>query len=107
MVGRKKKQPDPVDPDREWEDLIKSIEIDDVPVGMLEVLRVYHNNGKKIDFNIKEWLDGGATLAQIQRLIDNWYHKHGKDIAGSDFIIDLEKIKKTVSEQSRKTLKDL
>jgi hypothetical protein len=102
-----KPQPDNNDIDGEWEDLIKSVEIDDIPLDMIKVLRVHHNNGNRYVFNIKDWLDNGASLAKIQRTVDDWYRQHGEDIAGSDFIIDLDKIKKTVTEQTKKTLKDL
>lgn len=107
MANPQKPQPDNNDIDGEWEDLIKSIEIDDIPLDMLKVLRVHHNNGNRYVFAIKEWLDGGTPLAKIQRTVDAWYRKHGEDIAGSDFIVDLDKIKQTVTEQTKKTLKDL
>ena len=107
MENRPKPLPDPGDLDGEWEELIKSVEIDDVPLDMLKVLRVHHNNGNRYVFNIKDWLDKGASLAKIQRIVDEWYREHGEDIAGSDFIIDLDKIKQTVTEQTKKTLKDL
>jgi len=107
VVDQPKPQLDPGDLDGEWEDLIRSVEIDDIPVEMLKTLRVHHNNGNRYVFNIKEWLDGGAALSKVQRVVDDWYREHGEDIAGSDFIIDMDKIKKTVSEQTKKTLKDL
>ena len=96
-----------LDIDGEWESLISSIEATDIPLEMLRLLRVHHNNGQRYIFPIKEWLDTATPLANVQAAVDNWYREHGEDIAGSDFIIDLDKLKNTVKAETNKALKNL
>ena len=108
MDALPKPQPDdPIDIDGEWEDLISSVEATDIPLEMLRLLRVHHNNGNRYIFPIKDWLDQSTPMATIQAAVDNWYREHGEDIAGSDFIIDLDKLKDTVKAQTKKALKNL
>jgi len=103
-----KPQPDePVDIDGEWEDLINSVEATDIPLDMLKYLRIHHNNGHRYVFPIKEWLDKLVPLVNVQTAVDNWYREHGEDIAGSDFIIDMDKLKSTVKAETMRALKDL
>ena len=108
MDALPKPQPDDIiDIEGEWEDLVSSIDATDIPIDMLKILRIHHNDGTRYIFPIKEWLDDGVELRNLQSGIDRWYRENGEDIAGSDFIIDLEKLKATVTTETRKTLKDL
>lgn len=93
--------------EQEWQDLIESIEATDVPLEMLKYLRVHLNDGKKMIFPILKWTNEGAAFSEIQVLVSDWYRKHEKEILGSDFVVNLEKLKNTVKSQTQKTLKDL
>ena len=90
-----------------WEDLIQSVEATDVPLEMLKYLRVHKNNGEKTVFPIVTWASEGIAIDEIKMLVTAWYDENQQDIAGSDFVVNLDKLKSTVKKQTRKTLKDL
>ena len=93
--------------EQEWQELIDSIEATDVPLEMLKYLRVHLKDGNKTVFPILKWNNDGASIDDIKVLVKKWYKKNSQNIVGSDFIVDLTKLKKTVKEQTNRTLKDL
>lgn len=92
---------------QKWEDLLQSVEATDVPLEMLKYLRVHKNNGEKTVFPIITWTEEGISIDEIKKLVTAWYDEHQKEIAGSDFVVNLNKLKDTVKSQTNKTLKDL
>ena len=104
MASNPKPQPDNDDADGEWSDLLESVEVTDIPLDMLKMLRVHLNNGNRFVFPIKEWLADGVDMKRINKAVNEWYELHGEDVAGNDFIIDLEKVKSTVSASTKKML---
>lgn len=104
MVEQPKPQRDELgDFEGEWQELIDSIDPTDIPVNMLKILRVHVDEETRFVFPIKEWLDDGVPLAKIEKVIDDYYSKNNDEILGSDFIVDLEKLKSTVAEAIAKT----
>jgi len=93
--------------EQEWQNLIDSIEATDVPIEMLKYLRVHLNDGTKMVFPIVKWNSEGAGFEEIKDLVSKWYKAHDKEVLGSDFIVNLIKLKNTVKLQTKKTLKDL
>lgn len=100
-------QPDDWNDNGEWQELINSVEATDVPIDMLSVLRVHMNDGNRFLFPIKEWLAKGLNIDDIERTVNRWYAQHGDEIAGSDFIVNLEKLRTEVEENTKRTLKGL
>ena len=93
--------------EQEWQNLIDSIEATDVPIEMLKYLRVHLKDGTKMVFPIVKWNNEGADFTEIKDLVRNWYKAHDKEVLGSDFIVNLTKLKDTVKLQTQKILKDL
>lgn len=93
--------------DQEWQDLIDSIEATDVPLEMLKYLRVHLKDGTKLVFPITKWVNEGADFEEIKNLVKKWYDENNHQVVGSDFIVNLVKLKKMVKLQTQKTLKDL
>lgn len=91
----------------EWQQLLDDIETVDIPVELLKSLRAYLNDGTSFLFPIKEWIDQGSSVDDIDDAITNWYSIKNKDIVGSDFVVDLEKLKSTVTTQTNKIFKNL
>lgn len=93
--------------EQEWQDLIDSIEATDVPLEMLKYLRVHLRDGSKMIFPVIKWNNEGADFDEIKILVSEWYKKNDKNILGSDFIVNLNKLKETVKLQTERILKDL
>ncbi len=93
--------------EQEWQDLIDSIEATDVPIEMLKYLRVHLKDGTKMIFPVIKWVNEGANFEEIKIVVKKWYQAHNDEIEGSDFIVNLDKLKKIITSQTQKTLKDL
>lgn len=94
--------------DQEWQELIDSVEATDIPLDMLKYLRVHLKNGESTVFPIVTWLEeDGEDIEHVKDVVSLWYKKNEKEILGSDFIVDLEKLKETVQHQTDRTLRDL
>jgi len=93
--------------EQEWQDLIDSIEATDVPIEILKYLRVHLKDGTKMVFPIVKWNKEGTEFGEIKHLVSNWYKNNNEEILGSDFIVNLTKLKETVKSQTEKVLKDL
>ena len=93
--------------EQEWQELIDSIEATDVPLEMLKYLRVHLSDNTKMVFPILKWNNEGVDIDDVKLLIKKWYKKNSRNIAGSDYVVDLTKLKKTVKEQTDRILKDL
>lgn len=93
--------------EHEWQELIDSVHTTDVPFHILKNLRVHMADGTRLIFPVADWLEQGEDLDYIEDRITGWYQKNEDLILGSDFVVDLAKIKDTVTGYTKKTLKDL
>lgn len=91
----------------EWQSMLKGIEATEVPIELLKSLKTHMKNGTSFVFPVKEWLEAGTDPDDIDEAILKWYKAKDKEIAGSDFVINLEKLQETVIPQTQQTLKDL
>lgn len=99
--------PNDFDDGEEWQKMLSDIDASEVPIEMLKYLKTHMRNGTSFIFPIKEWLEAGSDPDEIDEAIIRWYKVKDKDILGSDFVVNLEKLKETVIPQTKQTLKDL
>lgn len=91
-----------------WEAIINEVNASDVPVEMLKYLRVHLSDGTKYVFPILQWSnDDGMNYDQIKMIILNWMNTNKSNILGSDFVVNLDKLKNTVTTATANTLKNL
>lgn len=93
--------------EQDWQNLLDSIDATDVPIEMLKYLRVHMKDGNKMVFPVVKWSNEGTDFEEIKNLVSEWYKKNDKQILGSDFIVNLTKLKNTVKSQTKRILKDL
>lgn len=96
-----------IDEEQEWQDLIDSIEATEVPLEMLKYLRIHLSEGKPIIFPIIKWLEAGEDIEKVKETVSKWYRKNNHKVTGSDFVVNLDKLRDTVKTQTERTLKDL
>ena len=114
-VEQEPKKPQPEDlfeivedqEEQDWQDLLDSVDATDVPIEMLKYLRVHLKDGTKMIFPVVKWSNEGTDFIEIKNLVSEWYKKNDKEILGSDFIVNLTKLKDTVKLQTSRVLKDL
>lgn len=87
--------------------MLEGIDASEVPIEMLKYLKTHMKNGTSFVFPIKEWLEAGSDPDEIDEAIVKWYKVKDKEIIGSDFVVNLEKLKETVVPQTKLTLKNL
>lgn len=93
--------------EQDWQNLLDSVDATDVPIEMLKYLRVHLKDGTKMIFPVIKWNNEGTDFDEIKNLVSEWYKKNDKQILGSDFIVNLTKLKNTVKSQTNRILKDL
>lgn len=91
----------------EWQQLLNDIQADDIPIEMLKYLKAHMKDGTSFVFPVKEWIEKGSHIDDIDDAITGWYKVKENEIAGSDFVIDLEKLKTTVTLQTSNIFKNI
>ncbi len=99
--------PNDFDDGEEWQKMLSDIDASEIPIDMLKLLKTHMKDGTSFVFPIKEWLDAGSDPDEIDDAIIRWYKAKNKEIIGSDFVVNLEKLKETVIPQTKQTLKNL
>lgn len=108
MAKTPKLLPEQLENDGEdWQKMLDGVDASEVPIELLKYLKTHMQNGTSFVFPIKEWLEAGATPDEIDEAIIRWYKAKDDEILGSDFVINLEKLKETVVPQTKETLKNL
>ena len=95
------------DDGEDWQKMLNGVDASEVPIELLKYLKTHMANGTSFVFPIKEWLESGATADEIDEAILRWFKIKDDEILGSDFVINLEKLKETVVPQTKETLKNL
>lgn len=93
--------------EQDWQNLLDSVDATDVPIEMLKYLRVHMKDGTKMVFPVVKWNNEGTDFEEIKKLVSDWYKKNDKQVLGSDFIVNLTKLKNTIKSQTERVLKDL
>lgn len=98
---------DPNDEYGEWRELLKNIDITNIPLEMAKVLRVHMTTGEKFVFPISQWNKEGYSTKKIENLINQWHERNENEIDAYDFVVDVERVKETVTAETNKVLKDI
>lgn len=107
MARTPRSLPKDFDDGEDWQQLLETIDASEVPIEMLKSLKAHLTNGTSFIFPVKEWIEAGADIDEIDEAIIRWYKLKDKEILGTDFVIDLQKVKEEVIPQTKITLKDL
>ena len=107
MADQPKLNPLPDNEQGEWQDLINSVEVTDIPLEMVKVLRVHLREGHKLVFPVRHWLDDGYSLEKIEAVVNRYFDDHQDEILANDLVMDIEKLKDTVTLETNKALKDI
>jgi len=92
----------------QWQDLINEITASDIPLELLKYLRVHLKDGTKYVFPILTWIDKEEMdIQEIKKVVVDWMYMNQSNILGSDFVVNLDKLKDTVTTATAQTLKNL
>jgi len=98
--NRKKLPPEVID---HWPEVFEDIEINIVPLEYLDSVRVGFTDGKTWDINIKH--NSESSVEDLQTALDGLFEEYADAIQSVDFRLDTEKVKKDITQRTRKFLK--
>jgi hypothetical protein len=91
----------------QWEKLIKEINKEQVPIGVLRYITVNLKDGTSVDVNIAEMIDEGADPEFVEQLINKKLHDLDDIIKDVDFHISVDSVAKFIQPITDQLLKDL
>lgn len=90
-----------------WEKLLKEVNKEQVPIGVLRYITVNLKDGTSVDVNIAEMLDEGADPAYVEQLINSKLEALDDIIEDVDFHISVDAVSKVIQPFTDQLLKDL
>ena len=90
-----------------WEKLLKEVNKEQVPIGVLRYITVNLKDGTSVDVNIAEMLEDGAEPAFVEKLINSKLEALDDVIKDVDFHISVDAVSKVVQPFTDQLLKDL
>ena len=91
----------------QWERLLKDIKKEEIPVAVLDSLRVNLVDGTCIVVDIRELIDDGNDPADIEVELQSKLNELNDIIQDVDFYIDIDSVTKTVQPITDRLLKGL
>jgi hypothetical protein len=90
-----------------WERLLKEIDKEQVPIGVIRYITVNLKDGTSVDVNISELLDDGADPEVVERIISSKLDALDSIIKDVDFHISVDSVAKVIQPFTDQLLKDL
>lgn len=90
-----------------WEKLLKEVNKEQVPIGVLRYITVNLKDGTSVDVNIAEMLEEGADPAVIEQLINSKLEALDDFIQDVDFHISVDSVAKVIQPFTDSLLKNL
>lgn len=91
----------------QWEKLLKEVNKEQVPIGVLRYITVNLKDGTSVDVNIAEMLDEGAEPEFVEQLINKKLKDLDDIIQDVDFHISVDSVAKVIQPFTDQLLKDL
>ena len=91
----------------QWEKLIKEINKEQVPIGVLRYITVNLKDGTSVDVDVVELLDNGEDPAYVEKLINTKLDSLSDYIQDVDFHISVDAVSKVIQPFTDQLLKDL
>jgi len=91
----------------QWEKLLKEVNKEQVPIGVLRYITVNLKDGTSVDVNIAEMIEDGAEPEFVEKLINSKLEALDDVIQDVDFHISVDAVSKVVQPFTDQLLKDL
>ena len=91
----------------QWEKLLKEVNKEQVPIGVLRYITVNLKDGTSVDVNIAEMISEGADPAVVEKLINDKLDAMDDIIKDVDFHISVDAVSSVIQPFTDKLLKDL
>ena len=91
----------------EWEKILDEVDKNEIPVTVLQSLRVNLVDETVVEIDIKSLIDGGLKPEEIQHRLNTKLDELDSYIVDVDFFIDIDSVAKTVQSFTDKLLKNI
>jgi hypothetical protein len=91
----------------QWEKLLKEVNKEQVPIGVLRYITVNLKDGTSVDVNIAEMITEGADPAEVEKIINAKLEALDDVIEDVDFHISVDSVAKVIQPFTDQLLKDL
>lgn len=91
----------------QWEKLLKEVNKEQVPIGVLRYITVNLKDGTSVDVNIAEMIEDGAEPEFVEKLINSKLEALDDVIQDVDFHISVDAVSKVIQPFTDRLLKDL
>jgi len=91
----------------EWQQILKEVDKDEVPVSVLQYIKVNLEDGTIVDINIQELLAEGYSPEEVQSRLNERLSSLDEYIVDVDFFIDIDATAAIVQNVTNILLKNL
>ena len=92
---------------KSWLDIVNDVDKKEVPISVLQEIKVQLIDGTCITINIKELTAAGQDPQEIENMLDEKFNELDQYIKNVDFFVDIDKVVNTVQPETDKVLKGL
>jgi hypothetical protein len=92
---------------KSWTDIVNDVDKREVPITVLQEIKVLLIDGTIISINVKDLIAEGQDPHEIEAMLDEKFNELDQYIKTVDFFVDIEKVKDTVQPETDKVLKGL
>lgn len=96
-----------LNPKKSWQELVRNVEKQEVPIGVLRHITVLLIDGTTLTIDIKQLLDDGQDPNEIEALLDEKFNQLDQYIENVNFFVDIDKVVDTIQPETDKVLKNL
>jgi hypothetical protein len=92
---------------KKWEALIKDVEKNEVPVGILDTINITLIDGTSIILDIKQLIALGDSPDDIEEMLNEKFEELDDYIVNVDFHVDINQVVNTIQPETDRILKNL
>ena len=96
-----------INPRAGWEQILKEVDKNEIPITVLQCLKVNLTDGTVVEIKIRDMIDEGHLPADIQNRLNQQLDELNDYIEDVDFYVDIDALAGTVQPMTDKILKKL
>lgn len=92
---------------KKWEGIVKGVDKKEVPVDILDTIKVSLIDGTSISINVKQLITEGVDSEDIEQMLNDKFDQLDEYIKTVDFHVDINRVVDTIQPETDKVLKNL
>ena len=92
---------------KKWEGIVRNVDKREVPVDVLDTIRISLIDGTSITIDVKQLLADGSDPVEIEEMLNDRFDELDEYIKTVDFHVDIEQVVSAIQPETDKVLKNL